>query len=599
MVKFEASNFTFSVQIWVLLMVIFSILFLLLSNAVTLRRDKSILFSRVAITVLLYSSLIAFYSLYFCLDSGIGLYGGLFHATTTTHVFHIFIFLISAAILQLTAFYPRKVWIAEYSSISKLLFYNFLYYRSKIVNKMGEQFKIIEYPERQSGTLSILWGKLSNSGDLLKLLIPNLVELYRGGWTNYSGTEITQKITLRILRLTIKFISVIYLGLLRKGWKNNIFSVERSMDNRGSKSNYMFVKEQRVDGSWFIGSCPVNLRYTLRGFERISWAGIPSNQILSKRLYSTTNNSKNLLQPKLSTIDKGSFSLNPWFVTGFIDGDGSFAVSIAKKKSGIGWKIQPILTIGLDQKDLDLLVQIKDFFKVGKIYTSKRGIIYYTVGSTKDLIKYILPHFDKYPLATAKLKDYLVFKKIILLMEKGEHNYLPGLLKIFSLRAILNKGLPGIIKTEFPYIIPTILPEFKVSSDFNPHWLSGFIAAEGSFFISLYSNEKRKAGYAVSLVFSLSQHVKDIELLERLAKYLKCGRISEASNRETAEWIVSRSDDINLKLIPFLTNYTLSGVKLLDFERFKKASILIENKMHLTPEGVTLVKAIKDAMYNR
>jgi hypothetical protein len=39
-------------------MLIFAILFLLLSNAVTLRRDKSILFSRVAIIVLLYSSLI-------------------------------------------------------------------------------------------------------------------------------------------------------------------------------------------------------------------------------------------------------------------------------------------------------------------------------------------------------------------------------------------------------------------------------------------------------------------------------------------------------------------------------------------------------------
>ena len=77
-------------------MLIYSILFLLLSNAVTLRRDKSILFSRVAIIVLLYSSLIAFNCLYFaCLDSGIGLYGGLFHDTTTTHVFHTFIFLIS------------------------------------------------------------------------------------------------------------------------------------------------------------------------------------------------------------------------------------------------------------------------------------------------------------------------------------------------------------------------------------------------------------------------------------------------------------------------------------------------------------------------
>jgi len=128
-------------------MIIFSILFLLLSNAVTLRRDKSILFSRVAIIVLLYSSLLAMLSLYVTsLDTGIGLYGGLFHATSTTHVFQIFIFLVSAAILQLTGFYPRKVWIAEYSSITKLFLYNFLYYRTKIINKMGEQFKIIEYP---------------------------------------------------------------------------------------------------------------------------------------------------------------------------------------------------------------------------------------------------------------------------------------------------------------------------------------------------------------------------------------------------------------------------------------------------------------------
>jgi LAGLIDADG endonuclease len=61
-------------------------------------------------------------------------------------------------------------------------------------------------------------------------------------------------------------------------------------------------------------------------------------------------------------------------------------------------------------------------------------VIYYTVGSTKDLVKYILPHFDKYPLATIKRKDYLIFKDILLLMDKGEHNNLNGLLKIFSLR---------------------------------------------------------------------------------------------------------------------------------------------------------------------
>lgn len=128
-------------------MLTFSILFLLLSNAVTLRRDKSILFSRVAIIVLIYTLLLAIYSLLINNSfKGIGLFGGLFHVTSITHIFQIFIFLISAVILQLTAFYPRRAWVKKYSSLNKLILYNLLYYRSKIINKMGEQFKIIEYP---------------------------------------------------------------------------------------------------------------------------------------------------------------------------------------------------------------------------------------------------------------------------------------------------------------------------------------------------------------------------------------------------------------------------------------------------------------------
>jgi NADH-ubiquinone oxidoreductase chain 2 len=119
-------------------------LLLLLSNAVTLRRDKSILYSRIAIIILLYSSLLGLVSLYIkYLDKGIGLYGGLFHVTSNTQTFHIFIFLISAAILQLTGFYPRKLLIPEHSY--KLLFYKFNFYKGMVQNKMGEQFRIIEY----------------------------------------------------------------------------------------------------------------------------------------------------------------------------------------------------------------------------------------------------------------------------------------------------------------------------------------------------------------------------------------------------------------------------------------------------------------------
>jgi NADH-ubiquinone oxidoreductase chain 2 len=89
-------------------MVSISILFILLSNAVTLRRDISILFNRVAIIALVYCILQDMVSLSI-VSKGIGLHGGLLHITNITQIFHIFIFFITILILQLTSFHPRKV----------------------------------------------------------------------------------------------------------------------------------------------------------------------------------------------------------------------------------------------------------------------------------------------------------------------------------------------------------------------------------------------------------------------------------------------------------------------------------------------------------
>lgn len=89
-------------------MVSISILLILLSNAVTLRRDISILFNRVAIIALIYCILQDMVSLSI-VSKGIGLHGGLLHITNITQIFHIFIFFITILILQLTSFHPRKV----------------------------------------------------------------------------------------------------------------------------------------------------------------------------------------------------------------------------------------------------------------------------------------------------------------------------------------------------------------------------------------------------------------------------------------------------------------------------------------------------------
>jgi len=152
-----------------------------------------------------------------------------------------------------------------------------------------------------------------------------------------------------------------------------------------------------------------------------------------------------------------------------------------------------------------------------------------------------------------------------------------------------------VVENEYPDLKPATVPKFKTASTLNPDWLAGFITAEASFFISLKGCPPRKAGYAVSLSFSLSQHLKDICLLERIANYLGCGIVKKHDTRESAELVITKSADINQKLIPLLSKHTLSGVKLLDFERFKKVALLIESKSHLKPEGVKLIKDIKDA----
>ena len=127
-------------------MLISLLVLLLFSNAVTLRRDKSILFSRIVIIGLLFTSFLAYANLYVRpLENGIGIYGGLFNVSTYTQTFNIFIFLISAVILTLTAFYPRKIYIKTLSSISSLLYKKLSYNKNIVSNKNGEQFRIIEY----------------------------------------------------------------------------------------------------------------------------------------------------------------------------------------------------------------------------------------------------------------------------------------------------------------------------------------------------------------------------------------------------------------------------------------------------------------------
>jgi len=96
----------------------------------------------------------------------------------------------------------------------------------------------------------------------------------------------------------------------------------------------------------------------------------------------------------------------------------------------------------LHRRDLALLEKLQAFFKgAGGISKTKRTTLQYRVTSVEQISNVIIPHFDKYSLITQKLADYLLFKKVIIMMEKKEHLTQEGLNNIVAIKSSINKGL--------------------------------------------------------------------------------------------------------------------------------------------------------------
>nr|CAA77186.1 NADH dehydrogenase subunit 2 [Trichophyton rubrum] len=151
-------------------MLLTSIFLLLLSNSLSLRRDISIYYSRIGIIIQLYCILFCCNNLFISyLNSGVGLFGGLFSITSLDLIFDMLIFMLTMFILNLTGFYPRKYWTNKYLSINMLLFNKLKLFVSNIFNKKGEQYTIIEY------TLILLFIVM---GSLLLISSSDLISVY-------------------------------------------------------------------------------------------------------------------------------------------------------------------------------------------------------------------------------------------------------------------------------------------------------------------------------------------------------------------------------------------------------------------------------------
>lgn len=130
-----------------------------------------------------------------------------------------------------------------------------------------------------------------------------------------------------------------------------------------------------------------------------------------------------------------------------------------------------------------------------------------------------------------------------------------------------------------------------LGQDFNPWFVSGLIDAEGCFHLALTANDKYKQNYKVALMFTMSLHEKDKDLLMNLKSFLGVGGIIKHGS-SSLQYKISSVKDLSV-LILHCNNYPLITHKKIDFELFKKAYDLISTKLHLTEDGLNDILSIK------
>ena len=114
------------------------------------------------------------------------------------------------------------------------------------------------------------------------------------------------------------------------------------------------------------------------------------------------------------------------WVVGFVDGEGCFSINLVKQpdrkeKNRIrkgyktGYQVMHEFAITQGESSLKSLQMIKDFFGVGGLYINKRydnhkeHLYRYCVRKREDLIKVIIPFFEKNNLQTAKNENFKLF----------------------------------------------------------------------------------------------------------------------------------------------------------------------------------------------
>lgn len=129
-----------------------------------------------------------------------------------------------------------------------------------------------------------------------------------------------------------------------------------------------------------------------------------------------------------------------YYIAGFVDGEGSFNVSLRKRPDHtMGWQVVP--TFNVSQRDVTILVLMKKTLGCGRFVTRRDGVHYYIVQNPTAIKERVIPFFTRFKfLSSSKKRNFMLFRQIIELMNEKGHLTSNGLMNIVQIREMLNEG---------------------------------------------------------------------------------------------------------------------------------------------------------------
>lgn len=292
------------------------------------------------------------------------------------------------------------------------------------------------------------------------------------------------------------------------------------------------------------------------------------------------NKNLNYLRSKLiknnisNNNNKNIINFDEWLV-GFTDGDGTFNIYISKKNN-----ITFTYKLSQSINNKQILYKIKSKLKIGTINDSL-GMSNYKVTKKEHLLNIIIPIFDKYTLLSSKQFNYLKFKKAINItlnkdISKDE--------KIKLIKELKEKEIP--LNYKSPIWNNLNISDIKSISNINnivsKSWLTGFIEAEGSFYLvkkdtnrivhafGITQNLDPIILYSIKYIFHISNKIQLIKLKNNKTYYYKL----DTTNSRSIENIINYFIKNNHKIL-FL------GVKNLEFSIWKRSYYKFKNKYNI------------------